>query len=100
LAVKPGEWVAIKVRVREDLRRKLERIAILDDKTINGVIGEMLQAAVVAHQAGLGYGTETTIKAIQSSSAAFAVEETLKRLGVEKQGDTPEITKPSEGKSR
>jgi hypothetical protein len=95
LATKPGEWVAIKVRVREDLRRKLERIAILDNKTINGVIGEMLQAAVVAHQGGLGYGMETTVKAIQSSSAAFAVRETLKELGLDK--DIVELTQKSEG---
>lgn len=95
MATKPGDWVAIKVRVREDLRRKLERIAILDNKTINGVIGEMLQAAVVAHQAGLGYGAETTIKAIQSSSAAFAVQETLKQLGIDK--GTVELTQKSGG---
>jgi hypothetical protein len=87
---KPGDWVAIKVRIREETRRKLERIAILDNKTINGVIGEILQAAALAHQAGLGYGSETAIKAIQSSSAAFAVEETLKRLNVE-------LTQKSEG---
>lgn len=92
---KPGDWVAIKVRVREETRRKLERIAILDNKTINGVIGEMLQAAVVAHQAGLGYGTETTVKAIQSSSAAYAVEETFKRLGGDR--GSVELTQKSEG---
>jgi len=96
LAVKPGEWVAVKVRIREELRRKLERIAILDNKTINGVIGEMLQAAVIAHQAGLGYGAETTIKAIQSSSAAFAVEETLKRLRLDEGQTKPGVTKQSE----
>jgi hypothetical protein len=93
LATRPGDWVAIKVRVREDLRRKLERIAILDNKTINGVIGEMLQAAVIAHQAGLGYGAETAVRAIQSSSAAYAIEEMSKRLGL----DRVELTQKSEG---
>jgi hypothetical protein len=65
-------------------------------KTINGVIGEILQSAVLAHQAGLGYGSELAIKAIQSSSAAYAVEETLKRLDRLDKG-TVELTQKSGG---
>ena len=92
---KPGDWVAIKVRVREDLRRKLERIAILDNKTINGVIGEMLAAAVITHQAGLGYGADVMIKAIQGASAMNAVEQTLKKLGLDK--ETVELNQKAKG---
>jgi hypothetical protein len=91
---KPGDWVAIKVRVREETRRKLERIAILSNKPINTVIGEMLQAAVLAEQAGLGYGTEMAVKAIQSSSAADAVHQVMKEYGIDK--PTAGLTQTSE----
>jgi hypothetical protein len=80
---KPGDWVAIKIRIREEDRRKLERIAILENKTINTVMSEILRAGVLAHQAGLGYGTEAAVSAIQRSSTALAVEETLRRLNID-----------------
>lgn len=77
---KPGDWIAIKVRVREETRRKLERIALLNDKSINTVIGEMLQAAVLAEKAGLGYGNEMAVKAIQSSSATELARAIVREL--------------------
>jgi hypothetical protein len=82
-AAKPGDWVAVKVRIREEDRRQLERIAILENKTINSVMGEILRAGVLSHKAGLGYGTEAAISAIQKSSAALAVEETFRRLNID-----------------
>jgi hypothetical protein len=81
---KPGDWVAIKVRVREETRRKLERIAILSSKPINTVIGEMVQAAVLTEQAGLGYGQDMAVRAIQSSSAHDAMHAIIKELGLDK----------------
>jgi len=87
---KPGDWVAIKVRVREETRRKLERIAILSSKPINTVIGEMIQAGVLTEHAGLGYGQDMAVKAIQSSSAADALREVMKEYNIE-------LTQKSEG---
>jgi hypothetical protein len=99
MARKPSDIVAVKIRMREELRRQIERLATKSGRTVNNESVRLLENAVWAERNGVG-GMEGVIKAVQSSSAAFAVEEVLKRYGLDKQGDAPDITKPSEGKSR
>lgn len=75
------DTVAVKVRMREQLRRDIERIAIKNDRSNNSQIVMLLEAGVLADKAGLG-GIDGVIRAVQSSSAAYAVEEMSKRFGL------------------
>jgi hypothetical protein len=99
MARKPTDIVAVKVRMREELRRQIERLATKSGRTVNNETVRLLDAAVLAERLGVG-GFDGVIKAVQSSSAAFAVEEVIKRYGLgnaaENQSE-PAITKPSEG---
>jgi hypothetical protein len=83
MARKPADIVAVKVRMREDLRRQIEKLAKKNGQTVNGQTVLLLDSAVLAEQLGLG-GVDGVIKAVQSSSAAFAVEEIIKQLGLDK----------------
>ena len=83
MARKPADIVPVKVRMREDLRRQIEKLARKNGQTVNGQTVLLLESAVLAEQLGLG-GVDGVIKAVQSASAAFAVEETIKKLGLDK----------------
>jgi hypothetical protein len=93
MARKPADIVPVKVRMREDLRRQIEKLAKKNGQTVNGQTVLLLESAVLAEQLGLG-GIDGVIKAVQSASAAFAVREMAKQLGLDK----PEENQPSNTK--
>jgi hypothetical protein len=82
MARKSTDIVAVKVRMREDLRRQIEKLAKKSGQTVNGQTVLLLESAVLAEQLGLG-GVDGVIRAVQSSSAAFAVEEIIKQFGLD-----------------
>jgi hypothetical protein len=96
-ARKPTDTVQYKLRLPDDLGRQIKRLAAKSGRSLNGEMVHLLQSAVLAERAGMG-GIDGVIKAVQSSSAAFAVQETIKQLGLDKDaGDSRVgITKPSE----
>jgi len=80
---KPSEIVAVKLRMREVLRRQIEKIAKKNGQTVNSQTVLLLESAVLAEQLGLG-GVDGVVRAVQSSSAAYAIEEMMKQLGIKK----------------
>jgi hypothetical protein len=70
------ETVAVKIRMREQLRRDIERIAIRNDRSTNAEIVRLLEAAVLADKAGI-VGVDGIIKVVKSASAAEFAEEML-----------------------
>jgi hypothetical protein len=96
-ARKPTDTVQYKLRLPDDLGRHIKRLSDKSGRSLNSEMVHLLWSAVQAERAGVA-GFDNIVKAVQSSSAAFAVEETLKRLGrldVENQ-TKPGITKRSE----
>jgi hypothetical protein len=97
MARKPADIVAVKVRMREDLRRQIEKLAKKHGVTVNGQTVLLLETAVLAEQYGVG-GVDGIIRAVQSSSAAYAVQEMAKQLGLVKpeENQSQSITKQSD----
>jgi hypothetical protein len=58
--------IPVKVRMREDLRRKIETLAKRDRRSVNGQTVRLLEAAVLAEESGLG-GFEGLIKAARGN---------------------------------
>jgi plasmid stability protein len=97
MARKPTAIVGVKLRMRESLRRQIEKLATKHGHSVNQETIRLLESAVLAEQVGLG-GIDGVIKAVQSSSAAFAVQETIKQLGLDKPVENqsqPSVTKRS-----
>lgn len=88
MARKPADIVAVKVRMREDLRRQIEKLAKKNGQTVNSQTVLLLESAILAEQHGLG-GIEGVIKAVKSSSAAFALQEISRQLGLVKPDENP-----------
>jgi hypothetical protein len=59
--------------LRTDLKRAVERLAILNDRSLNSQIVLMLESAVLAEKAGVG-GVDGVVRAVQAKAAANAVE--------------------------
>jgi len=95
MARKPADIVAVKVRMREDLRRQIEKLAKKSGQSVNAQAVLLLESAVLAEHSGVG-GISGVITAVQSSTAAFAVQETIKQLGVKLPEPQPSITKRSD----
>jgi Arc/MetJ-type ribon-helix-helix transcriptional regulator len=74
---KATETVAVKVRMREQLRRDIERIAIRNDRSTNSEIVRLLEAAVIADKAGI-IGVDGMIRVVKATSASDAVQEMLR----------------------
>jgi len=70
------ETVAVKVRMKEGLRRDVERIAIKADRSTNEMIVRLLEAAVIADKAGI-IGTDGMIRTIKAVSAEDYAERIL-----------------------
>jgi hypothetical protein len=94
MARKPADIVAVKVRMREDLRRQIEKLAKKNGQTVNGQTVLLLENAVRAEQLGFG-GFDGIVKAVESSTAAYAVEQTYKRLRLEENQSQLSLTKRS-----
>jgi hypothetical protein len=71
--------VPVKIRLRSDLKRRIERLAILSDRSLNAQITLLLESAVLAEQSGVG-GIDGVIKAVQSKAASAAIEELYQRF--------------------
>jgi len=95
MARKAADIVAVKVRMRKDLRRQIEKLARKNDQSVNAQTVLLLEAAVLAEHSGVS-GIGGVITSVQSSTAAFAVEETLKKLGVPLPEPQPSLTKRSD----
>jgi hypothetical protein len=59
--------VPIKIRIREDLRRQIERLAKRDGISINQQIVTLLESGVLAEKAGFG-GVGGVIRAAQAAA--------------------------------
>jgi hypothetical protein len=94
MARKPADVVAVKLRMKEGLRRQIEKLAKKNGQTVNGETIRLLESAVLAEQLGVG-GLDGVVKAVQSSSAAFAVQEMVKQLGLDKPEKNQPLTKRS-----
>jgi hypothetical protein len=79
MARRAAEIVAVKVRMGLDLRKQIEKLADMNDRSVNSEIVRLLEGAVLAEKAGVG-GIAGVAKAIQGSSAAAALEDVIKRL--------------------
>ena len=93
---KPTEMLQYKIRVPYELSRQIKKLADKSGRPISNEIVRLLEAQVLAERLGLG-GVDGVVKAVQSSSAAFAVQEVIKQLGLDKEAESlPAITKRSE----
>jgi hypothetical protein len=81
MARKPSEIVAVKVRMRQDLRQQIERLAKRRGESVNNEMIRLLECAMLAEQAGVG-GINGVLRAVQTP-VAVTVAETLKQLGLE-----------------
>lgn len=96
VARKPTETTQYKLRLPDELGRQVKRLATKSGRSLNGEIVHLLENAVLAERAGVG-GKEGVLNAIQGSSVAEAVRETIKQLGLDQPGQSkPTITKTSE----
>jgi hypothetical protein len=93
-ARKPTDTVQYKLRLPDDLGRQIKRLAGKSGRSLNGEMVHLLQSAALAESLGMG-GIDGVVRAVQSSSAAFAVQEMVKKLGLETQSP-PSITKRSD----
>jgi hypothetical protein len=71
------EIVAVKIRLREQLRRDIERIAIRNDRSVNSEIVRLLEAAVIADKAGI-IGIDGMIRNVKAASAEDAIQEIIR----------------------
>ena len=71
--------IPVKVRMREDLRRQIEKLAKKNSHSVNNETVRLLEAAVLAEEMGLG-GIEGIIKAAQGGALTRAYEELIRRL--------------------
>jgi hypothetical protein len=94
MARKPTDMLQYKIRVPYELSRQIKKLADKSGRPISNEIVRMLEAQVLAERLGVG-GVDGVIRAVQSSSASFAVQETIKQLGIETQSP-PSITKRSD----
>lgn len=83
MAKRPSEIIGIKIRVREDMRREIEKLAKKNGQSVNQEIVNLLDAALLAERMGLG-GVEGVIKAAQKNAHEAAFEEIIKRLNLDK----------------
>ena len=94
MARKPTDLLQYKIRVSYELSRRIKKLATKSGSPISNEIVRLLEAQVLAEELGIG-GLKGVVEAVQSSSAAFAVKETIKQLGFETQSP-PSITKRSD----
>jgi hypothetical protein len=97
MARKPTDMLQYKIRLPYDLSRKIKKLAAKSGRPISNEIVHLLEAQVLAEELGVG-GLNGVVQAVQSSSAAFAVEEMVKRWGKEAEAQLPPptITKRSD----
>jgi hypothetical protein len=74
-----AELVQLKIRLRADMKRQIEKLSILADRSLNQQIVLMLEAALLAERAGVG-GPDGVIKAIQAKAETNAIEQLSQRL--------------------
>jgi hypothetical protein len=55
--------VPVKIRIREDLRRQIEKLAKKSNRSVNNETVRLLEAAVIVEETGLLGGIEGIIKA-------------------------------------
>jgi hypothetical protein len=68
MARKAADIVAVKVRMRKDLRRQIEKLARKNDQSVNAQTVLLLESAVLAEQSGVS-GIGGVLKVVQSSTA-------------------------------
>ena len=71
--------VPVKVRMREDLRRRIEKIAKRNAQSVNNQTVLLLEAAVLAEEMGLG-GVEGVVMAARGDASKKAFEEITRWL--------------------
>jgi hypothetical protein len=91
---KPTDLVQYKLRLPHELVRQIEKMRAKSGRSFSAEAVRLLESAVLAERAGVG-GFDGVVKAVQSSSAAFAVQEVLKQLNLEPTNSKPQVTKPS-----
>jgi hypothetical protein len=98
MARKPTDLLQYKIRVPYEMSRQIKKLADKSGRPISNEIVHLLEVQLYAERLGVG-GMDGIAKAVQYSSAADAVQEMVKQLGLDKETETqspPSITKRSD----